>query len=164
MQSQINQVIEKLGQVCSENHLSLVTAESCTAGGIAYHLSQHPSCSFLIERGFIVYSNASKENLLDVKPATIQIHGVVSEETAVEMAQGALKNSMAHVSVATTGIGGDDMEEGRHHKGVVWIACAHISMQPIAIKKEYTGNRKEFNEKVILESFTQLLSYVNKMK
>ena len=71
--------------------LMAATAESCTGGLIAGLLTEIPGSSDMLERGFVVYSNAAKQELLGVPAETLVSHGAVSEETAVAMAEGALR-------------------------------------------------------------------------
>ena len=84
------------------------TAESCTGGLIAGLLTEIPGSSNMLERGFVVYSNAAKQELLGVPAETLVNHGAVSEQTAVAMAEGALRASRAEVAVSVTGIAGPD--------------------------------------------------------
>src|ERR1700722_1916486 len=88
--------------------LMAATAESCTGGLIAGLLTEIPGSSDMLERGFVVYSNAAKQELLGVPPDTLVRRGAVSEETARAMAEGALANSRAEVAVSVTGIAGPD--------------------------------------------------------
>lgn len=84
----------------------IATAESCTAGGIACAITQTAGSSEWFDRGFVTYSNDSKEDLLGVKHETLQQYGAVSEQTASEMVLGALARSRATLAVAVTGIAG----------------------------------------------------------
>ncbi|MCF8470431.1 MAG: CinA family protein [Parvibaculum sp.] len=86
--------------------LKLVTAESCTGGLIAGLLTEIAGSSDVVERGFVVYSNEAKREMLDVPGDLIADSGAVSEPVARAMAEGALKNSRAHVSISVTGIAG----------------------------------------------------------
>src|ERR1700678_1949340 len=86
--------------------LMAATAESCTGGLIAGLLTEIPGSSNVVERGFVVYSNAAKEELLGVPASTLARYGAVSEETARAMAEGALKASRADVAVSVTGVAG----------------------------------------------------------
>lgn len=86
--------------------VKIATAESCTGGLIAGALTDVAGSSDVFERGFVTYSNASKQEMLGVKAATLQAHGAVSEEVAREMAEGALERSRTDLAVAVTGIAG----------------------------------------------------------
>ncbi|MBO6634311.1 CinA family protein [Parvibaculum sp.] len=89
-----------------EAKLKLVTAESCTGGLIAGLLTEIAGSSDVVERGFVVYSNEAKREMLDVPGDLIADFGAVSEPVARSMAEGALKHSRGHIAVSVTGIAG----------------------------------------------------------
>ena len=84
----------------------IVVAESCTGGAVACALTETAGSSAWFDRGFVTYSNQSKEQLLGVRPDTLAKHGAVSEATAREMAAGALARSGAQLALSITGIAG----------------------------------------------------------
>ena len=84
----------------------IATAESCTGGMVAAALTDIAGSSDVVDRGFVTYSNAAKQQMLGVLPQTLEAHGAVSEHVAAEMAMGALMNSAASVAVSITGIAG----------------------------------------------------------
>lgn len=84
----------------------IATAESCTGGMIASALTAVPGSSDVVDRGFVTYSNAAKQEMLGVRADTLDRHGAVSEEVAREMAAGARARSQAGIAVAVTGIAG----------------------------------------------------------
>ncbi len=84
----------------------LTTAESCTAGGVAYAVTLSPGSSQWFDRGFVTYANDAKMQVLGVAPAYLRDFGAVSEPVARAMALGALSHSNAQVGVAVTGIAG----------------------------------------------------------
>lgn len=86
--------------------LRLCTAESCTGGMVAASLTDIPGSSDVVECGFVTYSNAAKQRLLGVSPATLEAYGAVSEQVAKEMADGALSHSDADIAVSITGVAG----------------------------------------------------------
>ena len=86
--------------------LTITTAESCTGGLVSAAITDIPGSSAMFERGFVTYSNQAKSQMLGVLPATLETFGAVSEETAAEMAQGALKSANADLAIAVTGIAG----------------------------------------------------------
>ena len=100
------ELANETGRILQAKGLLLAVAESCTGGGIACAITDVAGSSNWFECGFITYSNASKTELLDVPAALIAQHGTVSEEIAAAMAEGALTNSNAHVTLSTTGIAG----------------------------------------------------------
>lgn len=103
--------------------LMLATAESCTGGMVAAALTDVPGSSAVVDRGFVTYSNEAKTAMLGVDPALIAAHGAVSEPVARAMAEGALRNALAEVAVAITGVAGPGGTTEKP-EGLVWFACA----------------------------------------
>ncbi len=119
-----------------ERDLPLITAESCTGGLLAALLTDVPGCSHMFERGFVVYSDDAKCDLLLVDRDQIERCGAVSHEIAVAMVKGALDRSRKGVCVAITGFAGpsdDDDEEGLVH-----FACGAFE-GGIAHREEHFG-------------------------
>src|SRR5438105_7153690 len=98
---EVQQASRALLDLCKNKELKLVTAESCTGGLVAAALTDIPGSSDVIERGYVAYSNAAKQAMLDVPAITLEGYGAVSRETAVAMAQGALARSLADLAVST---------------------------------------------------------------
>ena len=84
----------------------LAVAESCTGGWLAKCLTDIAGSSRWFDRGFVTYSNAAKQEMLGVQPATLEREGAVSEAVVCEMAAGALQHSTADISIAISGIAG----------------------------------------------------------
>ncbi|WP_170509333.1 CinA family protein [Ruegeria arenilitoris] len=87
-------------------NVMIATAESCTGGMVAAAMTDIPGSSAVVDRGFVTYSNAAKQDMLGVRAETLAAHGAVSEEVAREMAEGALAHSQAQLAVSITGIAG----------------------------------------------------------
>lgn len=104
--------------------LTLSTAESCTGGYIAHLLTQHAGSSAVYLGGGITYSNDLKTSMLGVKEATLKTFGAVSQQTAKEMAMGALGQFKSDYAIAITGIAGPDGGTPEKPVGTVWIAIA----------------------------------------
>jgi len=104
--------------------LKITTAESCTGGLIAGLLTEIAGSSDVFERGFVTYSNQAKEEMLGVPAALLRQHGAVSEAVARMMAEGAIRNSTAQLSVAVTGIAGPGGGSDDKPVGLVHIAAA----------------------------------------
>ncbi|WP_112323781.1 CinA family protein [Oceanibium sediminis] len=103
----------KVLDACRAKGWHVAAAESCTGGLVMAALTEIPGSSDVVERGFVTYSNAAKVQLLGVSPETLERVGAVSEETAREMAEGALARSEAELAVSITGIAGPG---GSEHK------------------------------------------------
>ena len=104
--------------------LRIATAESCTGGLIGGLLTEIPGSSDVFERGFIVYSNRAKQDMLGVPGDLIADMGAVSEAVSRAMAEGAVENSNAHIAVAVTGIAGPGGGTRMKPVGLVHIAAA----------------------------------------
>ena len=100
----------------------LATAESCTGGWIAKTCTDIAGSSDWFESGAVTYSNRAKQALLGVTAATLEKHGAVSRECALEMVAGALARFEAAVAVAVTGIAGPTGGVPGKPVGTVWIA------------------------------------------
>ena len=102
MTTQYKDLVKEL----SEKKCILVTVESCTGGLIAKTITDLPGSSTIFDRGFITYSNQSKQDMVNVESKVLDTFGAVSEQTAKQMAEGAIKNSIATISLSVTGIAG----------------------------------------------------------
>lgn len=108
----------------AERGLMVATAESCTGGLVAGAISEIAGSSAALDRGFVTYSNAAKVRMLGVQPATLEAHGAVSPETALEMARGAVEQSDAQAAVAVTGVAGPGGGTEAKPVGLVHFAAA----------------------------------------
>ncbi len=113
-----------VGRLLIAQQKTLATAESCTGGLVGHLLTETPGSSAYFERGCITYSNQAKIDLLNVKPETLQAFGAVSEETAIEMAQGVNRLAGTDFGLATTGIAGPTGATPAKPVGLVYIALA----------------------------------------
>ena len=118
----LHALASETGDLLRASHHCLVTAESCTGGWIAKAVTDVAGCSDWFDCGMAAYSYEAKQALLGVNPQTLEVHGAVSRETAIEMVSGALVNSGASVAVAVTGIAGPGGGSQDKPVGTVWIA------------------------------------------
>lgn len=152
----IQQAAQQLADNLIKQQLMAVTAESCTGGGIAHVLTGIAGSSRWFERGFVSYSNEAKQDLLGVNAATLEAHGAVSEETALEMARGAVSHSRGHVGVAVTGIAGPDGGSPDKPVGTVWIAWGQKLGYAEAQCFHFQGDRHAVRQQTILEAIKGL--------
>lgn len=155
----ILQLANQVGAQLAQKNLLLVTAESCTGGGVAQALTEISGSSNWFECGFVTYSNASKSELLNITPALIAQYGAVSEETAAAMAEGALANSEAHVALSTTGIAGP---LGAVPGKPVGTVCFGWSMQgkTHTERLHFDGDRKSIREQSVVYALKGLLEFL----
>jgi nicotinamide-nucleotide amidase len=107
-----------------EKKLRIACAESCTGGLIAGLLTEIAGSSDVFDRGFVVYSNRAKQDMLNVPGDLIADAGAVSEAVARAMAEGAVANSNAHMAVSVTGVAGPGGGTKLKPIGLVHIAAA----------------------------------------
>ncbi|MEZ4847685.1 MAG: CinA family protein [Bacteroidia bacterium] len=127
----------------------ITLAESCTGGLISSLLTEIPGSSAVLDRGFVVYSNEAKMELLQVKSETLEKFGAVSAETAMEMAQGALLNSRAQIAVAVTGIAGPGGGTAEKPVGLVFVGWKVEGREPEFLKLILGGDRQEVRAQTV---------------
>jgi nicotinamide-nucleotide amidase len=130
-----------LGERLRDARQMLVTAESCTGGWIAKAVTDVAGSSAWFDCGMAAYSYEAKQALLGVSPQTLEIHGAVSRETAVEMVSGALVHSGASIAVAVTGIAGPGGGTEDKPVGTVWVAWKRRGGYPRAQVFHFEGSR-----------------------
>lgn len=155
----INELAAETGRVLQTKGLLLAVAESCTGGGIAHAVTEIAGSSSWFECGFITYSNASKTELLDVSAALIAQHGTVSEEIAAAMAEGALANSNAHVTLSTTGIAGPGGAVPGKPVGTVCFAWSRGD-QTHTERLVFTGDRQAVRQQTVAHALRGLLRFL----
>ncbi|SDY04860.1 CinA family protein [Nitrosomonas sp. Nm58] len=140
---------QHVGVALAERGLILASAESCTGGWIGQVVTAVAGSSAWYDRGFITYSNHAKQQMLGVQAATLTQYGAVSEQTAQEMATGAIKMSDAQVAVAVTGIAGP--AGGSQEKPVGMVCFAWASKQELAGSEThfFSGDREAIRRQAV---------------
>jgi nicotinamide-nucleotide amidase len=147
----------RLGAALAARSAKLATAESCTGGWVAQCVTSVAGSSRWYERGFVTYSDASKEELLGVRRATLDAHGAVSEATAREMAVGALERSRADVAVAVTGVAGPDGGTAAKPVGTVCFAWAERGAAPASATRSFPGDRAGVRRQSVIAALEGVL-------
>ena len=150
----------QVGGALKAHGLTLATAESCTGGGVAQAITDVAGSSAWFERGFVTYSDLSKQQMLGVSEATLSQHGAVSEATVREMVAGALANSTAQVALAVSGIAGPDGGTPDKPVGTVWFAWGIKHGATHAQRHQINGNRVAVRAqatRIALQGVTDLL-------
>lgn len=163
MTAMIEKLVKEAAMELTQHRFKLVTAESCTGGGLAYWLTSLPDSSAWFERGFVTYSNEAKIEQIGVNPLTLDSCGAVSEATAREMAEGALEKSNANLSIAITGIAGPGGGTKAKPVGLVWIAISQQDFGTEISENLFAGTRTEIRNQSIQKALETLLD-VLKMK
>ncbi|MCG9598477.1 nicotinamide-nucleotide amidase [Vibrio sp. Isolate25] len=145
----LHKLSQKLGECLKQHNLILTTAESCTGGGVSSAITDIAGSSAWFDRAFITYSNEAKMEMLGVKDSTLVDHGAVSEETVIEMVQGAIKHSKANIGVSISGIAGPDGGSVEKPVGTVCFAWADESGWLKAATYCFDGNRSEVRRQAV---------------
>lgn len=145
------------GQLRAGRHM-LVTAESCTGGWIAKTMTDTAGSSEWFDCGMVVYSYEAKQAMLGVQQATLEEHGAVSRETAIEMVSGALVHSGATLAVAVTGIAGPGGGTADKPVGTVWIAWKRRGGYPRARLHHFDGDRDAVRRRTVFAALQGLES------
>lgn len=148
---------EELGIKLCAAHLQLAVAESCTGGGLAYYLTAVPGSSLWFDRGFVTYSNASKQDLLAVPEAVLIDQGAVSEATAKAMLVGIFSHSSADLALSITGIAGPGGGSIDKPVGTVWFAYGRRGETIYTSKQQFSGERAAVRLQAIEYALNQLL-------
>lgn len=128
------QLVEAVAGALRGRTATLVTAESCTGGLIAAELTAIPGSSDWFEGAFVTYRLSAKRRMIGVRPDTLTRYGAVSEPTAREMAEGALRASDAQISVAVTGVAGPGGGDVLTPVGTVWFGWALADPEPRCVQ------------------------------
>ena len=142
-------------ELLERKHMTVTTAESCTAGLLSGRLTNVPGASNVYNEGYITYSNQAKEKLLGVPHEILETVGAVSEETAAAMAEGAARAANADAALSVTGIAGPGGGTEEKPVGLVYIGCyvrGHIRVE----KYLFTGNRNQNRESSVENALTLL--------
>ena len=118
---------EEVLKTACDREAAIATAESCTGGLLAALLTDIPGCSHIFERGFVVYSDGAKCDLLGIDRAKVDNCGAVSRDVAIAMAEGAMRRSEAAVALSITGYAGPPARGDDGEEGLVHFACARES-------------------------------------
>ncbi|MFR4986655.1 MAG: competence/damage-inducible protein A [Lachnospirales bacterium] len=140
-----------------KNNMTISTAESCTGGLLASTIINVPSASSVFLNGVICYSNESKIYELDVCKEDLEKYGAVSEQVAIQMAEGIRKKSNTTIGISTTGIAGPAGGTEEKPVGLVYIAISMEGKETICRKLMLKGNRQKIREKTVNICFTNLL-------
>ncbi len=151
------EMIRRLAALLQGRGLMVVTAESCTGGGIAHCMTAVPGSSRWFERGFVTYSNEAKREDLGVPAEILERYGAVSEETAAAMVAGALEHSHAGISVAVTGVAGPDGGSEEKPVGYVCFGWGLRDQPPRTTHVVFEGDRATIREQSVAMAIQGLI-------
>ena len=137
-----------VGTLLTKHNKVLTLAESCTGGYVSHLITRIPGSSNYFTGGIVAYSYELKVKLLGVKQSTLDMEGAVSEQTVLEMLQGALRSTGADIGVAISGIAGPGGGTPQKPVGTIWMAAGNLERQQTQLLKlgkdrlrniQYTG-------------------------
>ncbi len=138
---------------------TLVTAESCTGGGIGQMLTSVPGSSAVFKGGIISYSSLLKVDLLKVSEGDLKNFGAVSEPVAKQMAAGARELLKADIAVSATGLAGPDGDEFSNQVGTVFIGYCDGN-ECFARKFHFFGNREAVRQQAVEAALNLVLERI----
>lgn len=151
-------VIKKVHKIFKKKGLTLSVAESCTGGLISHYITTLSGASAFFVAGIVSYSGDAKKSILGVSSKTIQHYGVVSEETACEMAERVRLLTKTDCSLSTTGNLGHDVLECKE-QGLIYIAASKEG-KTISRRLNLTGDREANKEEASLSALRFLVELV----
>lgn len=157
----MNELVQRIAERLAARNAFLATAESCTGGWAAQALTGLAGSSSWFERGFVTYSNAAKQEMLGVRAETLARYGAVSEETAREMALGALERSPAGVALAITGIAGPSGGSAGKPVGTVCFAWAAKGGAPRSETRHFAGDREAVRRQSVERALAGVLELLD---
>ncbi len=155
----LNLLSRKVAKALKEKGESLVTAESCTGGWVAQAVTSVAGSSEWFERGYVTYSNAAKREELGVSKTTLARHGAVSEQTAREMARGALKRGRGTIALSITGVAGPGGGSAGKPVGTVCFGWAQ-GRRMRSETKRFKGGRASIRRQSVIHALKGMLQWL----
>ena len=150
----------QIGTLLQRRGLTLVTAESCTGGWIAKVVTDVSGSSAWFERGLVAYSDAAKQELLNVRKSTLAQFGAVSAETVTEMALGALHNSHSQAAIAVSGVAGPGGGSSAKPVGTVYLAWA-LGDNIVTRRTVFGGGRNSIRQQAVNAALQGMLEMLD---
>jgi nicotinamide-nucleotide amidase len=150
MEERIESTLVELKNLLTEKSLTLAVAESCTGGLLSHILTGISGASQYFLGGMIAYSNRIKIENLGVNEQTILLHGAVSQQTALEMAENIREKFDANIGLSTTGIAGPTGGTPTKPVGLVWLGISTESCTT-TFECHFTGGRDQVKMSAVQE-------------
>ncbi len=158
MKQEVLGIVERVHEIFKSRGLTLSVAESCTGGLISHYLTALPGSSVFFKAGIISYSEEVKKSVLGISDETILQHGVISEETAREMAEKVRSLTGTDFSLSTTGNLGPDVLENKE-KGLIYMAVCGRG-ETVSRRLHLTGDRGTNKEGASLSALRFLIELI----
>ncbi len=155
---ELEELVQRVGQALVLSRCFLITAESCTGGGVGQALTAVAGSSRWYDRGFITYSDRAKVEVLGVSPTTLALSGAVSEPIALEMARGALAGCEgSRLALAVTGIAGPDGGTQAKPVGTVCFAWVRYDGCERVVSRHFCGDRAFVRQQAVVVALRGVL-------
>jgi nicotinamide-nucleotide amidase len=149
-----------LGDTLQRHQYMLALAESCTGGMVSSIITEIAGSSAWFDCGFVSYSNEAKQKMLGVTTATLEKYGAVSEQTALEMALGAINHSQANIAGSITGVAGPGGGSASKPVGTVCFAWVLKGGQTITATHHFNDDRQGNRHQATLTLINGLLDLI----
>ena len=151
----IEAAAKRIVEAATERGLTVATAESLTGGLISGSLTAVPGSSAVVKGAVVSYVNEVKHGVLGVSEENLATYGAVSEQVALQMAEGVREKLGVDVAVSVTGIAGPTGAEPGKPVGTVWIATASDKGANAKVH-HFDGSRDEVRESTVLAALQAL--------
>ncbi|GDX35518.1 hypothetical protein LBMAG18_00290 [Alphaproteobacteria bacterium] len=159
LHKKINEIINLL----LEKKLKIAFAESCSGGLLGALITEFSGVSDIFDCSIVSYSNQSKIDFLGVKKRSLDLFGAVSEEVALEMANGLIKLANVDITVAVTGIAGPTGGNNNKPVGTVYIAL--VTLDKSKVKKfQFKGSRSQIRFETTYHVFEMILEELKNIR
>lgn len=157
----VEQLSQQLGELLLKHKQVLVTAESCTGGGVANAITEIAGSSAWFDRAFVTYSNEAKQEMIGVEGQTLAEFGAVSEPVVIQMVQGALNNSNATIGVSISGIAGPTGGSEEKPVGTVCFAWADKSGWLKVETQHFAGDRSAVRTQAVIHALETIKDHLS---
>lgn len=154
------ETVKKIHELFKQKGMTLSVAESCTGGLISHYLTILPGASTFFKAGIIAYSEETKKDILGVSAETLKLHGMVSKETAQEMAEKVRLLTKTEYSISTTGNLGPDVIEDKE-QGLIYIAVSKEG-ETLSQRLKLNEGREANKEQASLLALRFLVEFIEK--
>ncbi|MCC0649018.1 competence/damage-inducible protein A [Clostridioides sp. ZZV15-6598] len=153
---------DAVSKLLVEKNLTIAVAESCTGGLVSSSLINYSGISSVFLEGCVTYSNEAKMKRLGVKKETLEVFGAVSEQTAIEMAEGVAKGLGTNIGISTTGVAGPGGGTEEKPVGLVYTAI-YINGKTIVRKNIFNGDRRKIRLRATRDLLNELRIQLEKL-
>ncbi|MFL8672571.1 competence/damage-inducible protein A [Clostridioides sp. GD02404] len=153
---------DAVAKLLVEKNLTIAVAESCTGGLVSSSLINYSGISSVFLEGCVTYSNEAKMKRLGVKRETLEEFGAVSEQTAIEMAEGVAKGLGANIGISTTGVAGPGGGTEEKPVGLVYTAI-YINGKTVVKKNIFNGDRRKIRLRAARDLLNELRIQLEKL-